>query len=96
MRIATCAEDLAEFRAETRRASAFALKLISLADQDDWSIREGALSHRSRGFFHVAGAMNDTTGEERLVMHQPQAAIPCLAVRVEQGRVYVLAQARLT
>ncbi len=94
VRISRSLADLDGFREETRRNSRFACKLVALADQDDWAIREGVLSHRSRGFFHVAGAVHDGTGEERLVLHQPQAAITCLAIHVEAGRVHVLTQAR--
>lgn len=94
MRISASANDLPSFRDETRTASGFELKLASFADQSDWAVSDGALSHRTRGFFHVVGALNEKTREERLILHQPQSAVTGLAVRLHEGRVFVLAQAR--
>ncbi len=72
----------------------FRLERVSLNASDDWAIRSGALSHRTGGFFDVMGLEGDS-GEEYLLMYQPQSALTGLALCRIKGKMHVLLQARI-
>jgi oxidase EvaA len=95
VRIAESSSDLRCFLEETVTRSEFKLSRINLSEQNHWSIRTGALSHCSNGFFHVAGIRQRTTAEEHLILYQPQSALTGLALFRDGQQVYVLLQARI-
>ena len=74
--------------------SDFHLKEAPFSASDDWSIRGGALSHRTGGFFDVFG-LETTAGDEHLLMYQPQSALTGLAFCWIQDQIHVLLQARI-
>jgi oxidase EvaA len=84
-----------QFLATTIESSQFELVETSISAQEEWKFRDGALSHTSGGFFHVSGLTNRETGEERLVLFQPQSALTGLALCRVDGIVHVLLQARI-
>lgn len=87
--------DLHSFLLETKFKADFKLRKITLAEQSQWSIRKGALSHFSNGFFHVAGIKNRRSDEEHLVFYQPQSALTGLALFRDGPDLYFLLQARI-
>lgn len=86
--------ELDDFLAHTIRHAAFTLSLIRFSDQSEWSFKDGALSHRSRGFFHVMGLI-DAEQQEHLMLYQPQSALTGLAICIKGNQIYVLLQARI-
>jgi oxidase EvaA len=64
-------------------------------NQEHWKIRDGALSHRTNGFFSVAGLTNSKTEEERLMLLQPQSAITGILFCQNNHKTYLLLQARV-
>ncbi len=94
-RVAESSSDLRHFLAETVTKSDFKLQKIKLAEESDWSIKNGVLSHFSDGFFHVAGIKNQITNDEHLILFQPQSALTGLAIFRDNRDVYVLLQARI-
>lgn len=95
IRIAGSAEALRSYLQETIDRSEFRLQKVKLADQNEWSIKDGALSHFSNGFFHVAGVRNRRSNEEHLVLYQPQSALTGLILCKHEQEVYLLLQARV-
>lgn len=93
IRIAHSVVELTAYLQETLALSNFQLEEIELADQAEWVVRQGVLSHRSGGFFHVTGCLEGD--QEHLVLYQPQGAFNGLLVCVQDGVVYVLLQARV-
>jgi oxidase EvaA len=87
------ADALAEVLAASRRS--FRVERVRWADAPDWSLRDGALQHRSGGFFSVVGAAFESDPpRERLLLVQPQAAVTGLLTTVRAGHRYYLLQAR--
>jgi oxidase EvaA len=68
---------------------------MSMDNQEHWKIRDGALSHRTNGFFSVAGLTNSKTEEERLMLLQPQSAITGILFCQNNHKTYLLLQARV-
>jgi oxidase EvaA len=78
----------------TIASSGFALEAVSMDATADWSIRDGAWSHRTGGFFDVVG-VEEASGREHLLMYQPQSALTGLAFCEVRGVTHVLLQARI-
>lgn len=93
--IAETEKDFNAFLNETINRSNFSITKIGISEQDQWSIKNGALSHCSGGFFDVAGLKNNKSKEEHLVLYQPQGAFTGLALFKTHGQVYLLLQARI-
>jgi len=75
---------------ECRRG--FELRQVPAAAAEHWSVIDGALQHRSRGFFSAQGVTDGATSA--LMLYQPQAAVTgVLSARVAGGRAFLL-QAR--
>ena len=83
-----------KFLLETIERSNFELTKINIADQNEWNLENGILSHKTGGFFHIAGLKDKISKEEHLVLYQPQNPITGLALCKANGTVYVLLQAR--
>lgn len=61
----------------------------------DWKLVNGALQHRSKGFFNVVGVTSGAAhNTERVMLYQPQAAINGLLYTRIEGSTYYLIQAR--
>jgi oxidase EvaA len=76
--------------------SKYNLKSIELSDQDSWQIRDGVLSHQSKGFFYVTGVQNKLENSEQfLMLYQPQSALTGLILCKRDNDIYVLLQARV-
>ena len=70
----------------------FELEQVPAAAAHEWCEIDGALQHRSGGFFSVTGVA--TAQGERLLLHQPQAAVTgLLSARIDGERCFLL-QAR--
>jgi oxidase EvaA len=86
--------ELQNFKFETLIHSNFSLQKINLSSQTDWSVKDGAISHKSGGFFHVAGCRS-SSGEEHLVLYQPQGAYNGLLTYKSEDETHLLLQARV-
>ncbi|MCE2821493.1 MAG: NDP-hexose 2,3-dehydratase family protein [Saprospiraceae bacterium] len=93
--IAETREQALEFLNRITRLSKTEIVRIPMEEQRDWQIRDGVLSHRTNGFFSVAGLTNSQTGEERLMLLQPQSAITGILFCRKNSKIYVLLQARV-
>ena len=94
--IARRGETAREFLSTTAEASRYELRRISLAEQDAWQLRDGALSHTGSGFFSVAGVRHyDDLKDEHLMLYQPQSALTGLMICRREDVVYILLQARV-
>lgn len=93
--IAETRDKALEFLDRITRLSKTEITRIPMEKQTDWQIRSGALSHRTNGFFSVAGLTNSQTREERLMLLQPQSAITGILFCRKNSKIYVLLQARV-
>lgn len=93
MRIAQSVADLENFAQLVKDESEFDLQPIKLSAQQDWLVKDDALSHKSGGFFSLCGYRDRNF--EALVLFQPQGAFNGMAIHVKQGRIYLLLQARV-
>ncbi len=95
-RTAESKEDLENFLEEIKTISNYELNQIDLNEQQAWSIRDGALSHSSNGFFQVIGLKNTQNPEkEKLMLYQPQSALTGLLIYPEGKNLFILLQARV-
>lgn len=94
-RVAESLADFQQFLKVTIERSNFQLSQINISNQQEWRLSDGAFSHLSGGFFHVTGLENRETGEEHLVLFQPQSSITGLALYRTNDSIYVLLQARI-
>ncbi len=94
MKIADLADQLLAFLKETSNISQYKIERINLNSQTQWSIQNGILSHKSKGFFHVTGLI-DKNRKENVVLYQPQSALTGLAIHRSKEKVYILVQARV-
>lgn len=94
LRILRTKEVMQRYLADTLEKSHFNIERINVSAQESWQYVNGALSHQSNGFFHVAGAQRQSTKEEELVLYQPQSALAGLALYKDANEAYILVQAR--
>src|SRR5687768_12476969 len=86
-------EDLNAVRERIR--TGFGVSQVHMKEAEDWELADGALQHRSRGFFSVVGVSPDETSKAgRLMLYQPQAAVTGLLTTVLDGERFFLIQAR--
>ncbi|MEE4331140.1 MAG: NDP-hexose 2,3-dehydratase family protein [Wenzhouxiangella sp.] len=85
-----------DFLSSTAEASCYSLRRIRMSAQEDWRLVDGALSHKTGGFFSVAGVRGkQTPDDEHLMLYQPQSALTGLILCRSQETVFVLLQARV-
>lgn len=75
--------DLKALQTDIRQG--FSLRRVRLDDTGDWSIVNGALCHRSGGFFAVTGLRDIEGGSRRVMLYQPQGAFNGLMTRRRGG-----------
>jgi oxidase EvaA len=74
----------------------FKVKKVSLRDGDPWILKDGALVHKSDGYFGVVGARFDGYDPaDSVLLYQPQSAIAGLLVRMDDAGPCFLLQARV-
>lgn len=85
--VARTAEELQLVLDGCRRG--FESSQVPAAEAEDWSVTDGALQHRSRGFFSVNGVRHGAGSS--LLLYQPQAAVTGLiSARVDGERWFLL------
>ncbi|MEL7425334.1 MAG: NDP-hexose 2,3-dehydratase family protein [Bacteroidota bacterium] len=94
-RTATDLTSLLDFIQEVRTSAGFQLEKIKLDQQQDWAIKEGALSHKTGGFFHVIGVRHQNSLSDKLYFYQPQSGITGLLVHATKDDVFLLTKARV-
>jgi len=93
MQVATSLPQLQAFLDRSRLG--FSVEAITWADMQGWHFHEGALSHRSGGFFSVSGVeFPDSKIDQAILLFQPQSAITGLLTTVMDGERHFLLQAR--
>lgn len=95
LEIAKSVGDLESFLQVTIDRANFELLPIKLSEQQEWNLIHGVIGHRSGGFFYITGLVDNISGEEQLVLYQPQGAFNGLVVCQEEKDVYILLQARI-
>lgn len=95
IRQAKSLDALVMFMDDVRAASAFCIATVPISSVEYWSISAGVLSHQSGSFFHLAGLRDRESGQEDLMIYQPQSALNGLAVHCAHGRLSALVQARV-
>lgn len=88
-------DELKSFLTSIIKEANFSLTQVKVSDQSSWRLDNGAFSHVSNGFFHVCGLEHDVTKTQKLMLFQPQSALTGLALYKNEGKVYVLLQARI-
>lgn len=88
-------QELIAYLHKINAESNVSLSKIKLSETNDWSIDNGVLSHKSRGFFHVTGIKNVRTNRDRIILYQPQSAVTGLIFHKDKSHLYLLLQARL-
>lgn len=78
--------------AQDQRRRSFSIRRTG--QPPDWGLRDGALQHSSGGFFSVAAFRERGTGQQHLLLHQPQGAVNGWVSRRMEGRRDYLVQAR--
>ena len=91
--IAQSTDDLENFAASVRNKSKFTMEPVKLSEQRQWLVKSNCLSHKSGGFFSLCGYRDRDF--EALVLYQPQGAFNGMAIYCQEGRVYLLLQARV-
>ena len=76
-------------------SSDFSLKKIKLSEQNQWSLANGSLAHKSNGFFGIVGVKNRYSHKEHLALYQPQSGITGLILHKDGKKVYVLLQGKI-
>lgn len=87
-------DELREHRNDNLKKSNFELEVIQFDAQDSWLVKDGAVSHKSGGFFHVLGLTQKNTTFESIVLYQPQSALTGLLITEKDGVLYTCVQAR--
>lgn len=95
MKTARTLSELRDFLLQTIDQSGFSISSITFSEQADWNRAGGYIAHRTHGFFYVTGLRQARSGQERLVLYQPQSAITGLAFCRMDGTLYTLLQARI-
>lgn len=96
-KIANTIEDLKAFLSETLQTSSFRIQRAYFDDQQEWLIKDGMLSHKTGGFFHVVGLNDPENDSDTLYLFQPQSAVTGIIIYPSNNgsEPYVLAQARI-
>ena len=94
MNVARSLGDLKRYLSTGIEDARFSRTRITLGEQNEWSVSNGVLSHRSGGFFHVLGCVGPM-GEEELIYYQPQNAVNGLAVHRDGDELLLLVQVRV-
>lgn len=90
-------DDVAQWRADQLRRSAFAVAPITKAVLDRWSLQDGRLTHASGGFFSVVGLSYSTEDMSRVYQPfilQPEIGILGFLIRRNGDDVDLLVQAK--
>lgn len=94
MNTAHSVQDLDKFLEDTIKYSSFNLQEVKFSEQNEWNFKDGALSHKTGGFFDIIG-IEDSLGTEHLLLYQPQSALTGLAICRSGYDIYILLQARI-
>jgi oxidase EvaA len=78
---------------DTARAG-FSLRQVPMSATEHWSLVDGAIQHRSGGFFSISGVRREGEEQERVMLYQPQGALNGLLSTVIGGERHFLLQAR--
>lgn len=93
MYFANSLHDLKSFLAQAK--AGFVIENISLDQMPDWALRDGALSHKSGGFFSLVGVVSTAQpAAQKVMLYQPQSALTGLLTTVHQGERFYMLQAR--
>jgi oxidase EvaA len=95
MKIINNTADLNRFLTEILDSATFQIDRIDFDSQDSWVIKDGALTHKLGGFFHIIGVENGAKKESDLFLFQPQSALTGILIHKSQGEIYILVQARI-
>ena len=71
----------------------FNISEIAFKEQEEWTLNDHSLSHRTGGFFHVLGGVYSK--KENLYLHQPQGAFNGLLVCKKENQIWILLHARV-
>lgn len=93
-------KEFKQWRESVVRDSSFECQLIPFADSRQWRFEDGALKHRSGGFFSVVGLRSSSrhlklNGIERIIILQPEIAINGFLVRHTPSGTEILCQGRV-
>jgi oxidase EvaA len=96
-KVAHTLADLKAFLSETLHTSSFRIKRTSFDAQEEWLFKDGMLSHKTGGFFHVIGVNDAEDGSDTLYLFQPQSAVTGIIIYPSDNGSgpYVLTQARI-
>lgn len=95
-KISKSVEDLRDFVQQIKEYSKYHIREIKLSSQEAWSILDGVLSHKSRGFFQVTGLEKDDDPQiQQLILFQPQSALTGLIFHQLESEIFILLQARV-
>ena len=95
LKVARSALDLKSFLQATIEKADFKLSRVKLSQQQEWNLVHGVLGHKSGGFFYITGLVDNISGEEQLVLYQPQGAFNGLVLCKQEQDIYILLQARV-
>jgi oxidase EvaA len=93
MNLANTYKELKSFLENTIEKSSFLLEEVKLLEQNEWFFKDGVLSHKTGGFFHITG-LKEPNGEH-LVLYQPQGAFNGLILKYIDKKLHVLLQSRV-
>lgn len=88
------------WRTRVVQNNSFSCIPIDFAESQEWAFREGALKHRTGGFFSLVGVeatsrFDQLDGREQLIIFQPEIAINGFLIRRLNDCVEVLFQGRV-
>ena len=72
----------------------FRLATVRMSDTVDWDIRDGAMQHRTGGFFSVSGVARNDGSAPVIMLYQPQSAVTGILSTMIDGERHFLFQGR--
>lgn len=81
------------------RKQGFSIQKVSFQDTTDWFFSQGALKHKTGGFFNIVGVCFHSTYIDQntcgIFLYQPQSAFNGLLITTIENETYFLVQARI-
>lgn len=93
MEIASHFEKLQQYLNSSISESEFVIEKVRMDSQDQWLLREGALTHKSGGFFQVSSIKDEVS--QQIICCQHQSALTGLLLHIDKhGECFIMLQAR--
>lgn len=94
-RIVNSLSSLQHFLSKILQSCSFELERTTFSQQQEWLIKDGILSHKTGGFFHIIGLNHANSDLDNIFLFQPQSALTGIIFHHDGTEIYLLTQARI-